>query len=65
MLKIIQQTITFIMNIQAVIHFSLLTFFLILTIERCVATIKEYLSEPTGVNVYRAAASDEDYPQLG
>ena len=52
-----------IMNLQAVIHYSFYTFFLIITIERCVETIKEYLSEPTGINIYRAAASDEDYPQ--
>ena len=51
------------MNIQAAIHYSFYTLFLILTIERCVITLREYLSEPTGVNIYRAAASDEDYPE--
>ena len=51
------------MNIQAAIYYGFYTFFLIVTIERCAETIKEYLSEPTGVNIYRAAASEEDYPQ--
>ena len=52
-----------IMIVTEVVRVSVFLVFVLITFERCYRTIQDYLSSPTGINIYQDYLSNQELPQ--